>query len=72
MNNRAAAVDVHYKNGHVVLFGFQPQWRGQSMGTYRALFNALLYTNDVSGDHTISDKWSATSETVDKLAEVKE
>ncbi|MDE3742189.1 M14 family metallopeptidase [Maribacter polysaccharolyticus] len=72
MNNRAAAVDVHYKDGHVVLFGFQPQWRGQSMGTYRALFNALLYTNDVSGDHTISDKWSAMSETVDKLAEVKE
>ncbi|WP_299798851.1 M14 metallopeptidase family protein [uncultured Maribacter sp.] len=62
MNDKAAAVDVHYKNGHVVLFGFQPQWRGQSMGTYRALFNALLYTNDVAKSHKIIEEWSSTDE----------
>lgn len=60
MNNMAAAVDVHYDKGHVILFGFQPQWRGQSMGTYRALFNALFYTNDVSRNHTPAMDWSAT------------
>jgi len=60
MNNKAAAVDVHYKKGHVVLFGFQPQWRGQSMGTYRALFNALLYTNNVAKSHEIIEEWSTT------------
>ena len=60
MHNNAAAVDVHFKKGHVILFGFQPQWRGQSMGTYRALFNALLYTNELSKKHSLKEEWSST------------
>jgi len=25
-----------------VLIGFRPQWRGQSFGTFKVLFNAIL------------------------------
>lgn len=42
LNGRAAAVDVSLGNGHVVLIGFRPQWRGQSFGTFKVLFNAIL------------------------------
>lgn len=44
----AAALDVYHGKGHVILLGFQPQWRGQSMGTFRVLFNAALFGGDVS------------------------
>jgi hypothetical protein len=40
---RAAVVDVKYKKGHIVLVGFRCQHRAQTHGTYKFLFNALLY-----------------------------
>jgi hypothetical protein len=44
LNGRAAALDARVGDGHVVLLGFRPQWRGQPFGTFRVLFNAALYS----------------------------
>ena len=43
LSGRAAALDVALGDGHIVLLGFRPQWRGQPFGTFKVLFNAALY-----------------------------
>jgi len=43
IEGKAAAIDAFYGTGHIVILGFRPQWRGQSHGTYKFLFNALYY-----------------------------
>jgi hypothetical protein len=41
IQGKAAALNVEYGKGHVVLLGFRPQWRGQSQGTYKFFMNAF-------------------------------
>ena len=41
--NKSAIVDVPYQKGKIILLGFPVQYRGQSHGTFRFLFNAIYY-----------------------------
>jgi hypothetical protein len=43
LQNHSALMDAPLGRGHVVLFGFRPQYRGQSYGTFKMFFNALYY-----------------------------
>jgi hypothetical protein len=41
IQGKAAAMELSYGDGRIFLFGFKPQWRGQSHGTYKLIFNAI-------------------------------
>jgi hypothetical protein len=45
---KAAALEVSFGRGKVYLFGFKPQWRGQSHSTYTMLFDLLYRHEEVS------------------------
>jgi hypothetical protein len=44
LNGASALVEKKVGEGRVVLFGFRPQYRGQSEVTYKLFYNALLYS----------------------------
>jgi hypothetical protein len=48
LQGKAAALDVRHGEGHVILLGFRPQWRGQPWGSFRVLFNSVLFHGAVA------------------------
>ena len=48
LQGKAAALDVRCGEGHVILIGFRPQWRGQPWGSFRVLFNSVLFHGAVA------------------------
>ena len=44
----ASALDVDHGDGHVILLGMRPQWRGQPFGNFRIVFNAAFYSAEVA------------------------
>jgi hypothetical protein len=41
LNGKAALVDVKRGQGHVVLYGFRPQYRGQTNATFSLIWGAM-------------------------------
>jgi hypothetical protein len=59
----ATAIDVEHGDGHVILLGMRPQWRGQPFGNFRVLFNSVLYTSEVAATTPANPEfWSAPVE----------
>jgi hypothetical protein len=60
LNGMAASLDVKYGEGHVILHGYRPQWRGQPYGTFKILFNSILYGGELARSQQLgSDFWKA-------------
>jgi hypothetical protein len=53
----AAAIAAKVGKGYFVLLGFQPQWRGQSTGTFRIVFNSLFFSRDLAASVTGSSSF---------------
>jgi hypothetical protein len=47
MTNAPSVVDAPRGDGHIVMFSFNPFWRGETLGSYAMLLNALLHHDNL-------------------------
>jgi hypothetical protein len=52
--NKSAIADVPYESGRIILIGFPALYRGQSLATFRYLFNSIYYS--LFGSYLGSDR----------------
>jgi hypothetical protein len=53
---RAVVVDVPVGRGHVVLFANNPIYRGETIGSYALVFNALLHYDHLDAGRKLDPK----------------
>ncbi len=51
MAERAAVVDARYGSGHVLLFASNPIWRGETIGSYPLVLNAIVNHDRLDAKH---------------------
>jgi phosphohistidine phosphatase SixA len=56
MAGSSALIDAPVGSGHVVMFAFNPFWRGGTLGSYALLFNALLHHGNLGVGRTVTDQ----------------
>jgi hypothetical protein len=65
IQGKIAALEVFYGDGRVYLIGFRPQWRGQSHGTYKFVFNAIYDSPAVAKPSAFQRPTEAASPAMD-------
>ena len=53
---RPAVVDVPRDLGHVLVFSPNPVWRGETMGSYAMVFNAILHFDHLDAGRKVDEK----------------
>ena len=72
LQGKAAAVDVKHGSGHVVLFAFNPNWRGQPTGSFRMILNTVFFGKETADQAKATPGfWSAPASGADSATRTK-
>jgi hypothetical protein len=52
----AAVIDVPVAKGHIVLFSNNPIWRGETIGSYTMVFNAIMNFDNLNAGRKLDEK----------------